>query len=71
MGIESFAAPVVALELRIVSELVRGRTEQFTVIAAYLRRNGCDIELVRRGMCVGGVPEQRQFEVLALLGWEN
>jgi hypothetical protein len=71
VGIDSFAAPVVALELRIVSELVRGRTEQFSVIAAYLRRNGCDIELMRRGMCVGGVPEQRQSEVLAILGWED
>ncbi len=71
VGIDSFAAPVVALELRVVSELVRGRSKQFTVVAGFLRRNGCDIELVRRGMCAGGVPEQRQLEVLALLGWEN
>jgi hypothetical protein len=39
---------VVAFELRIVSELVRSRTEQFTAIATFLRRNGCDIQLVRR-----------------------
>jgi hypothetical protein len=46
--IDSVAAPVVAFELRIVSELVRSRTEQFTAIATFLRRNGCDIQLVRR-----------------------
>ena len=61
----SVAAPVVARELRVVSELVRGRTEQHSVIAAFLRRDGCDVELVRRGMRAGGIAAQRQDEVHA------
>lgn len=58
------AVPTVATELRLVSELTRDRPDRAEPIVEYLRLQGCDVALVRRGMAVRRIPEARQQEVL-------
>ena len=45
-----YAVPAVALELRLVSELSRDRPDRYIPLIQHLRENGCDLDLVRRGM---------------------
>lgn len=47
--------PAVALELRLVSELVRGRPDRSEPLLAHLRAHGGDFDLVRRAMADRGV----------------
>ena len=42
--------PVVRLELRLVSELVRGRPDRYLPLIDHLRAHGADLDLVRRAM---------------------
>jgi hypothetical protein len=46
----SYTIPAVALELRLVSELSRDRPDRYTPLVQHMQANGCDVELVRRGM---------------------
>jgi hypothetical protein len=61
--------PVVATELRLVSELARDRADRYGPLMEHLRSHGCDVALLRRGMTARRVPEARQREVLDRLGW--
>jgi hypothetical protein len=48
----------VATELRLITELARGRRERYEPIIKFLRTQGCDSHLVRRGLSnVGASPE--------------
>lgn len=48
--------PVVASELRLVTEAARGRPAQIQSIIQQLRADGCDTTLVARGLTNAGVP---------------
>ena len=62
-----YTVPAVALELRLVSELLRDRPDRYTPLILHLRVNGCDVELVRRGMETRGLPQALQEKVFGQL----
>jgi hypothetical protein len=59
--------PAVALELRLVSELIRNRPDRYTPLIDHLRANGADLELVRRSMKDRNLNPARQREILGRL----
>ena len=59
--------PAVALELRLVSELIRGRPDRWEPLIEHMRSHGADLSLVRRSMRDRGVDPQRQEEILGRL----
>jgi hypothetical protein len=63
-GLGQHAVPVVALELRLVSELVRDRPDRYGPIIEHLRAHGADLDLVRRAMVDRDVEPQRQQYVI-------
>jgi hypothetical protein len=64
----SVELPVVALELRLVSEVFRDRAERYRPIVEHLRSKPCDLALIRRGLTARRISETRQAQVLAMLG---
>jgi hypothetical protein len=60
-----FSIPTVALELRLVTEVARGRADRVEPIRAYLRSNHCDLALIERGLVARSVPRD---EIDALVG---
>jgi hypothetical protein len=56
--------PAVALELRLVSELIRNRPDRYTPLIEHMRSNGADIELVRQSMREREVDPARQRQIL-------
>lgn len=62
-----YTIPAVALELRLVSELKRGRHDRYMPLIDHMRQNGCDTELVRRGMEAGSLSHSLQEDVLSQL----
>ncbi|MDY6876570.1 MAG: hypothetical protein SWK90_10280 [Chloroflexota bacterium] len=62
-----YTVPTVALELRLVSEMLRDRPDRYTPIIEHMRACGCDIDLVRRGIQSRGLPQTLQEEVLGQL----
>ena len=64
----SYLVPTVALELRLITELVRNRPERADPILHYMQEKGCDLELLRRGLGTAGAPSAVQEQVLAQLG---
>lgn len=62
-----YTIPAVALELRLVSELLRDRPDRYTPLIQYMRVNGCDIDLVRRGMEGRNLAQTLQEKVLGQL----
>jgi hypothetical protein len=65
-----YTMPAVALELRLVSELVRNRPDRSTPLIEHMRVKGCDLELVRRGMTARNLPQDVQQNVLDQLRTE-
>jgi hypothetical protein len=65
------AVPTVALELRLVSELARGRPDRAEPILAFMRARGCDVDLVRQGMRARGLAEAEQADVIRRLRKEG
>ena len=61
--------PTVALELRLVTDVMRDRPDRYRPTAAFLRDRGCDIELVRKGFGARRIPAEREREVLGILGY--
>jgi hypothetical protein len=59
--------PAVALELRLVSELIRDRPDRYTPLLAHLRTHGADWPLVRRSMQERAVDPMLQKQILAQL----
>jgi hypothetical protein len=62
-----YTIPAVALELRLVSELTRNRPDRYTPLIQHMQVNGCDIELVRRGMEARSLSQTLQEKVLGQL----
>ena len=62
-----YTIPAVALELRLVSELARNRPDRYTPLIRHMQVNGCDIELVRRGMEARNLSQAVQEKVLGQL----
>ncbi len=60
-----YSVPVVALELRLLTELFRDRPDRFTPIMGFLRERGADLKLIRRGLDRAGVPPERRDAVLS------
>lgn len=56
--------PTVALELRLITELARQRPDRYTPIIQFMQVNGCDIELIHRGMEIARLPQALQEDVL-------
>jgi hypothetical protein len=56
--------PVIRLELRLATELVRGRSERSLPLIRWLRKVGYDQPLLQRAMQAGRIPEETQVEVL-------
>jgi hypothetical protein len=59
--------PAVALELRLVSELIRDRPERYEPLIEHMRSHGADLELVRKSMSERGVDPTLQQQVLGRL----
>lgn len=62
-----YSVPTVALELRLITELFRARLGRCDPIIQYMRAHGCDLELIRRGMDVAGLPQDLREDVLRKL----
>lgn len=56
--------PTVTLELRLISELVRGRVQQYAPLIHYMRQHGCDVALIQRGMQAQGLAAAFQAEIV-------
>jgi hypothetical protein len=56
--------PAVALELRLVSELIRDRPDRYTPLIAHMRAHGADLELVRRSMKDRGIDPTLRKQIL-------
>ena len=61
-----YQVPTVALELRLITELHRGRPDRWRPILAFLRQRGCDVDLVRRGISTLA-PDEVLSEVMGSL----
>jgi hypothetical protein len=59
-----YSIPAVALELRLVSELVRNRPDRSAPLIEHMRANGCDLAVIRRGMEARSLPQDVQRSVL-------
>ena len=63
----SHSVPTVSLELRLITELSRNRSDRYGPIIQHMQAYGCDIELMRRGMNAAGLPEDLRNDVLRRL----
>jgi hypothetical protein len=59
--------PAVASELRLVTEVNRGRVEHVTRLVEHLRRVGCDTALLERALVNAEVPEFARAQILEAL----
>ncbi len=62
--------PAVSLELRLASELVRGRPDRYVPLIDHMQLHGADVHLVRRAMCDRGVDPSLQERVAQKLQWQ-
>jgi hypothetical protein len=63
----SRTVPAVATELRLITEVSRGRTDRYRPIVDYLRGVGCDVGLIRRGLAHAGVAQDATAQIIAEL----
>jgi hypothetical protein len=59
--------PAVATELRLITEVSRGRTDRVRPIVDHLRQGGCDVALIRRGLADAGVVQDQTDQIIAEL----
>ena len=62
-----YHVPTVALELRLVTELVRNRPDRYQPLIRFMQARGCDLAFVRRSMGAAGLPQVLQDDVLGKL----
>jgi hypothetical protein len=62
-----FSVPAVALELRLVTEVLRQRVDRWQPIVDYLETRPCDIELVERGLRANSTPPDAIAAIVASL----
>ena len=67
----AYVVPAVALELRLISELIRDRPDRYTPLIAHLRAHGYNTALVRRGMVARGIPQTLQDTILDQLAMKR
>lgn len=63
-----YEVPTVALELRLITELYRSRTDRYQPIIQFMQVHGCDLSFIRRGIAAASLPLALQVEVLRQLG---
>ena len=63
-----YAVPTVALELRLITELFRNRPERYQPLMQFMQDHGCDLDFIRRGIVVAGLPQTVHDEVFDKLG---
>jgi len=56
--------PTVALELRLLTELLRDRADRYRPLSAHLAAHGYDLDLVRRGLAAMDLSADRREAVL-------
>src|SRR4051812_7271753 len=61
------AVPLVAEELRLVTEVARGREARWLAIARFLADRGGDVDLVERGLTGHGIHPDRVAEIVEVL----
>jgi hypothetical protein len=59
--------PTVALELRLITELYRGREDRYRPLLSFMRANGCDLNFIVRGIETVGLAPALKDEVLRAL----
>ena len=59
-----YAVPTVALELRLITELFRNRPDRYQPLIQFMQLHGCDLEYIRRGIVVAGVPQSMRDDIL-------
>jgi hypothetical protein len=64
---DPYLVPTVNLELRLITELYRDRPDRYTPLIAHLQKHGCDLDLVRRGLSGGRLPQDTVERVLCQL----
>ena len=57
----------VALELRLITEVHRGRADRWEPIVRFLRQHGCDLAFLSRGLTAAGVPAEVVERVMGRL----
>ncbi len=62
-----WTVPAVATELRLITEISRGRNDRSGPIVDYLRVVGCDTTLIRRGLAHAGVTPDATARIIAEL----
>jgi hypothetical protein len=62
-----YQVPTVNLELRLITEVYRDRPDRYTPLIAHLREHGCDLDLVRRGLSRGWLPQERVESIVRQL----
>lgn len=60
--------PAVALELRLVTELLRNRPDRITPLLTHLRTHGANRPLLTRAMTARAIPQPRRTAILRALG---
>ncbi len=63
-----YTVPAVALELRLVTELIRNRQDRSCPLIEHMQRHGCDLVFLRRSLEAVGIPAALREEVLGRLG---
>jgi hypothetical protein len=63
-----YSVPAVALELRLVTELIRNRQDRSDPLIRHMQQHGCDLEFLRRGLEAAAIPAAVRGEVLCSLG---
>jgi hypothetical protein len=61
----ALTVPAVATELRLITEVSRGRPDRYRPIVDHLRRVGCDVALIRRGLEHAGVTPDATAQTIA------
>jgi hypothetical protein len=64
VGFGRHVVPVVSLELRLVSELVRDRPDRYVPLIEHMRLHGTNLQLVHKAMRERGVDRALQDRVL-------
>jgi hypothetical protein len=64
---DTHLVPTVTLELRLLTELMRDRTDQTDALSEHLRRHGCNLALVERGLRDRKLPADQRQAILERL----
>jgi len=71
VGCGCWDTPVVALELRLLTELARGRADRYVPIWQFLQSRGYDAALLRRGLKDRGITRAEHVDLTPLTGSDS